>query len=295
MGDEVVRQPMAVLHQHHIASYIFPEQAARALGALWRYAEVKGRLENWDAAAAGELVAEPAHRSPLTVHRSPFTLPPGPAQLGEAESRPILAAYGIAQPRAELARSAEEAGRLAAEIGFPVALKIVSPHVFHKSEVGGIALKLDDEGTVQAAFTAMLARVQEQQPDARIEGALVTQMAPPGHELIVGMRRDPQFGPLLMFGLGGIYVELLKDVAFRVAPFSRAETLAMIGETHAGKLLAGLRGQPPADIDAVAEVIERVARLALDQPRIQEIDVNPLVVYPAGQGVLAVDVRMVVG
>jgi acetyltransferase len=109
------------------------------------------------------------------------------------------------------------------------------------------------------------------------------------------MRRDPQFGPLLMVGLGGIYVELLKDVAFRVAPFDRAEALAMIGETHAGKLLAGLRGQPPADIDAVAGVIERVAQLALDHPQIQEIDVNPLIAYPAGQGALAVDVRMVVG
>ena len=161
------------------------------------------------------------------------------------------------------------------------------------------------QAAVRAAFEAMLARVRERQPDARIEGVLVTQMAPPGHELIVGMRRDPQFGPLLMFGLGGIYVELLKDVAFRVAPFNRAETLAMIGETHAGKLLAGLRGQPPADIDAVAEVIERVAQLALDHPQIQEIDVNPLlayplnrragVVFPAGQGALAVDVRMVVG
>ena len=298
MGDEVVRQPMAVLHEHQIASYIFPEQTARALGALWRYAEVKGRLVRRSGGETGELGADSAPRSPLT-------LPPGPAQLGEAEARPILAAYGVAQPRAELVRSGEEAGRLALEIGFPVALKIVSPDIFHKSEVGGIALKLDDEAEVQAAFAAMLARVRERQPGARIEGVLVTQMAPPGHELIVGMRRDPQFGPLLMFGLGGIYVELLKDVAFRVAPFSRAETLAMIGETHAGKLLAGLRGQPPADIDAVAEVIERVARLALDHPRIQEIDVNPLlayplnrragVVYPAGQGVLAVDVRMVVG
>ena len=115
-----------------------------------------------------------------------------------------------------------------------------------------------------------------------------------GHEVIIGMRHDPQFGPLLMFGLGGIYVELLKDVAFRVAPFDRAETLAMIGETHAGKLLQGLRGQPPADIDAVAEVIERVARLALDYPRIQEIDINPLIVYAAGHGALAVDVRMVI-
>lgn len=285
MGDEVVRQPMAVLHEHQIASYIFPEQAARALGTLWRYAEVKGRLVEWE---IGNLVAG-------SDHRSPIALPTGPAQLGEAEARPILAAYGIAQPRAELARSAAEAGRLAAQIGFPVALKIVSPDIFHKSEVGGIALRLGDEAAVQAAFTAMLARVQERQPGARVDGALVTQMAPPGHELIVGMRRDPQFGPLLMVGLGGIYVELLKEVAFRVAPFSRAETLAMIDETHAGKLLAGLRGQPPADVDAVAGVIERVAQLALDHPQMEEIDVNPLMVYAAGQGALAVDVRMVLG
>ncbi len=292
MGDEVVRRPMAVLHEHQIASYIFPEQAARALGALWRYAEVKGRLGIWE---IGQVASPSADRSPITDHRLPITLPPGPAQLGEAEARPILAAYGIAQPRAALARSAEEAGQLAVEIGFPVALKIVSPDIFHKSEVGGIALDLADELEARAAYTAMLARVQQRQPGAHIAGVLVTQMAPPGHELIVGMRRDPQFGPLLMFGLGGIYVELLKDVAFRVAPVGQSETLAMIGETHAGKLLAGLRGQPPADIDAVAQVIERVARLALDHPEVQEIDVNPLLAYPVGQGALAVDVRMVVG
>ncbi len=292
MGDEVVRQPMSVLHERQIASYIFPEQAARALGTLWRYAQVKGRLVDWE---IGQPAADSAQHSSFSIHRSSFTLPPSPAQLGEAEARPVLAAYGIAQPRADLARSADEAGRLAAQIGFPVALKIVSPDIFHKSEVGGIALRLGDEAAVQAAFTAMLARVQERQPGARVDGALVTQMAPPGHELIVGMRRDPQFGPLLMVGLGGIYVELLKDVAFRVAPFSRAETLAMIGETHAGKLLAGLRGQPPADVDAVAGVIERVAQLALDHPQMEEIDVNPLMVYAAGQGALAVDVRMVLG
>jgi acetyltransferase len=292
MGDEVVRQPMAVLHQHQIASYIFPDQAARAMGALWRYAEVRGRLGNWEIGQA----EDEHHASRFIVHELlEQAIAHGQTQLGEAEARPALAAYSIAQPRAEIARTAEEAGRLAAAIGFPVALKIVSPDIFHKSEVGGIALRLDDEATAQAAFEAMLARVREHQPDARIEGVLVTQMAPPGHELIVGMRRDPQFGPLLMVGLGGIYVELLKDVAFRVAPFSRAETLAMIGETHAGKLLAGLRGQPPADIDAVAGVIERVAQLALDHPQIQEIDVNPLIAYPAGQGALAVDVRMVVG
>lgn len=292
MGDEVVRQPINVLHEQQIAAYIFPEQAARAMGALWRYAEARGRLVNWELGQA----ASEHHVSRFTVHELlAQVMAKGQTQLGEAEARPVLAAYSIAQPRAELARTAEEAGRLAAEVGFPVVLKIVSPDIFHKSEVGGIALKLDDEAAVQAAYTAMVARVVQRQPGARVEGALVTQMAPPGHELIVGMRRDPQFGPLLMFGLGGIYVELLKDVAFRIAPFSRAETLAMIAETHAGKLLAGLRGQQPADIEAVADVIERVARLALDHPQIQEIDVNPLLIYPAGQGALAVDVRMVVG
>ena len=282
MGDEAVREPMIALHRHRIALYQFPKQAARALGMMWRYArqktEVRGQKSD-AMVATGQVRVE---------------LPANKTHLGEAEARPVLAAYGVSQPQAELARSAEEAGQIAAHIGFPVALKVVSPDIFHKSEVGGIALKLGDAVQVHAAFDEMLARVRQRQPEARIEGALVTQMAPPGYELIVGMRRDPQFGPLLMFGLGGIYVELLKDVAFRVAPFDRAETLAMIGETHAGKLLRGLRGQPPADIDAVAEVIERVAQLALDQPRIQEIDINPLIAYPTGQGALAVDVRMVV-
>jgi acetate---CoA ligase (ADP-forming) len=283
---------MAVLHQHQIASYIFPEQAARALGALWQYAQVKEKSVDWN---TGKRDHTP-HAARCTVHELlAQAVANGHTQLGEADARPILAAYGVSQPRAVLARSGEEAGRLALEIGFPVALKIVSPDIFHKSEVDGIALKLADVAAVQAAYTAMLARVQQRRPGARIEGVLVTQMAPPGHELIAGMRRDPQFGPLLMFGLGGIYVELLKDVAFRVAPFSRRETLAMIAQTHAGKLLQGLRGQPPADIDAVAEVVERLAQLALDHPEVQEIDVNPLLAYPAGQGALAVDVRMVLG
>ena len=289
MGDEAVREPMIVLHRHRIALYQFPKQAARALGVMWRYAEGReGKEGNEGKGERRNAVASSENRRPA------IDVPEGRTHLGEAEARPLLAAYDIPQPRAELARSPDEAARLAAGLGFPVVLKIVSPDAFHKSEAGGIALNLGSEDKVRDAYVAMLERVREHRPNARIDGVLVTQMAPPGHELIVGMRRDPQFGPLLMFGLGGIYVELLKDVAFRVAPFDRAETLAMIGETHAGKLLQGLRGQPPADIDAVAEVIERVARLALDYPRIQEIDINPLIVYPAGHGALAVDVRMVI-
>ena len=285
MGDEVVQEPIRVLNAHNIAAFIFPEQAARALGALWHYAAGAGND------TVGQSAAEATEATQLTT----YTLPPAShGLLGEAEARPMLAAYGIPQPRAVLARTADEAAQLAAEIGFPVALKIVSPDIFHKSEVGGVVLGVADAAAVRTAFTEMLARVRTHQPAATIEGALISQMAPAGHELIVGMRRDAQFGPLVMAGLGGIYVELLADVGFRVAPFSRADAAALLDETHAGKLLRGVRGQPAADVDAVVEVIERVARLALTQPRLQEIDINPLIVYPAGQGALAVDVRMVV-
>jgi acetyltransferase len=302
MGDDAVRQSMAVLHEHHIASYQFPEQAARAVGALWQAAEVRGqRSEVREIRLVQEVqpVREPEEHKP-TLKVSNYlaeALQQGRSELGEAESRPILAVYGVPQPRAEIAPTAGEAARLAAAMGFPVALKIVSPDIFHKSEVGGIALKLADEGAVRRAYDAMLANVRQRRPDAVIAGVLVAEMAPPGYELIVGMRRDRQFGPLLMVGLGGIYVELLKDVAFRVAPFDSAQARRMLGETQAGKLLSGLRGQPPADVDAVVDVILRVAKLALDYPQIQEIDVNPLMAYPAGTtpGALAVDVRMVLG
>lgn len=284
MGDEIVRAPMAVLRNYRIAPYLFPEQAARALGALWTYVQHRQRLLA-DAEPTGARLIEPVKAA---------ALPLGRTHLGEVDCRPLLTAYGVPQPRAALARTAAEAARLAAEIGFPVALKVVSPDIFHKSEVGGVALNLADEGAVAEAFEALLARVRSRQPDARLEGALVAQMAPPGQELIVGMRRDQQFGPLIMFGLGGVYVELFRDVAFRVAPFSRAEARRMVAETRAGQLLAGLRGRPPADVDAVVEVIVRVAQMALDHPQIEEIDINPLIAYPAGQGVLAVDARMVV-
>lgn len=294
MGDRVVREPMNVLHRHEIACYQFPEQAARALGALWRYANGEGRI---------------AKRRPIDQPTSQPTIHPavmqevadllaqaaaaGRTHLGEWEVRPILAAYGIPQPQAALACSAQEAARLAAEIGFPVALKIVSPDIVHKSEVGGVMLDLDSQAAVRRAGQEMLRRVEERRPGVRVEGLLVVQMAAPGHELIVGMRRNPQFGPLIMFGLGGVYVELLQDVAFRVAPLARREVLTMIRETRGGKLLQGLRGQPAGDIEAVADVVERVARLALDQPRIQEIDINPLVAYAAGHGALATDVRLI--
>ncbi len=289
MGAEAVRRPLMTLHAHRIAAYQFPEQAAQALGALWQRADHLARL------AEGDARRDALPVSSEVVGWLESAAAAGHTQLGEAGTRPILQAYGLPQPQAELARTADEAAAVAARIGYPVALKIVSPDILHKSEVGGVVVNVPDEAAVHAQFTAMLARITVQRPGVQIEGVLVAEMAPPGYELIVGMRRDPQFGPLVMFGLGGIYVELLHDVAFAVAPLGPAEARRLIDATAAGKLLRGLRGQLPADIDAVVDVILAVAEIALAHPQIEEIDLNPLVAYPRGaaRGVLAVDVRMV--
>jgi acetyltransferase len=183
--------------------------------------------------------------------------------------------------------------RVAQEIGFPVAVKIASPDISHKSDVGGVEVGLRTASAVRAAFKHVTENARRAKPDACIEGVTVQAMARPGREVIVGVVRDPQFGPLVMFGSGGVYVELLKDVSFRLAPVARGEAQAMIEETLAGKLLAGLRGQPPADKSAVADVIVAVSQLVAADGRIMELDINPLVVYDEGQGAVAVDVRVV--
>jgi acetyltransferase len=324
MGDDGVREPLVRLHRHRITLFQFPDQAAQVLGHMWRYAAwrvselTRERMSESVSERMGELVSgrvderhdDGAQAVTKALLNTPDVLPvnrekvaellqratdAGKVHLGELEARPILAAYGVLQPPAQMAHSADEARRAACAIGFPVVLKIVSPNILHKSDVGGIALDLDNEAVVAETFTTMMARVRESRPEAPIHGVLVASMASKGHELIIGMRRDPQFGPLLLFGLGGIYVEILNEVAFRVAPFDRAEALRFIDESHAGKLLKGIRGQPPADVDAVVDTIERVAQLALDFPQIQELDINPLIAYPAGQGALAVDARIVLG
>lgn len=198
----------------------------------------------------------------------------------------------IPTPPGKLARSASAAARVAREIGFPVAVKVASPDISHKSDVGGVEVGLQTASAVREAFQRVTEKARRAKPDARIEGVTVQAMARPGREVIVGAVRDPQFGPLVMFGSGGVYVELLKDVSFRLAPVARSEAKAMIDETAAGKLLSGLRGQPPADKSAVADVIVAVSELVAADERIMELDINPLVVYNEGQGAVAVDVRM---
>jgi acetyltransferase len=178
-------------------------------------------------------------------------------------------------------------------VGYPVALKIISPDILHKSDIGGVIVGAQDEAAVREGFEAILARARAAHPDARIRGIQVQEMAPSGQEVIVGVKRDPTFGPLVMFGLGGVYVEALADVSFRIAPLTEADAEAMIDEVRSAKLLRGLRGAPPADRAALVEAIVRIGRLAADHEEIAELDVNPLLVLPEGTGAVAVDARVI--
>ncbi|HIQ08823.1 MAG TPA: hypothetical protein EYH28_04805, partial [Anaerolineaceae bacterium] len=209
--------------------------------------------------------------------------------------RALLTAYGIPLPAEGVAADAGQAVALAERIGYPVALKVISPDLPHKSEAGGVRLNLGDAQAVREGFAQMMAAVRQAHPEARIEGALVQQMAPPGQEVIVGVVRDPLFGPLVMFGSGGVEVEALGDVAFALAPLTAPDREHLLTSTWAGRRLAGFRHIPPADREAVAEVLARLAQLAADFPQIAEMEINPLRVLAPGRGAVALDVRVRVG
>jgi acetyl coenzyme A synthetase (ADP forming)-like protein len=284
MGEFSIGEARTVLHEHHLPMYPYPESTGKVLGSLlrcavWRQkpAEAPADLPGMDPARANLLLAQASQQ---------------PA-LGEALTRPLLATYGIPVVAGEVAKTAPEAVQLARMIGYPVVAKIVSPDILHKSDVGGIRLNLGDDAAVEKACQELLVGLAARLPQARLEGVLVEAMAPKGQEVIVGMKRDPNFGPLLMFGLGGVYVELFGDVAFRVAPVSRGEALEMIQQTKAGRLLTGFRGLVEADVEAVVDTILRLSQLALDFPEIAEVEINPLLVLPKGQGALALDGRII--
>lgn len=191
-------------------------------------------------------------------------------------------AYGVSVPPSGLVTTVEEAVDLADRVGYPVVLKRVAPDVVHKSDVGGVALNLEGSRDVREAFEDIVGPGEQ---------AFVQKMAPEGLEVIVGAQKDRQFGPLVMFGLGGVYVEVLEDVSFRLAPLNQEDARGMVMETAAGKLLKGVRGQPQRDIEAVVETIRRIGQLMANHPQISEIDLNPLIVGEKGSW--AVDVRIV--
>jgi acyl-CoA synthetase (NDP forming) len=215
----------------------------------------------------------------------------GRKYLLEPEAKTLCQQYGIPVTRFKVATSPEDAAKSAEEIGYPVVLKIVSPDVLHKFDVGGVVLNLKGSSEVKDAYDKIVKNVRKHKPDAKIVGVLVQEMAPASTEVIVGSTKDPQFGPALMFGLGGIFVEVLKDVTFRIAPITESDAKEMIAEVKAYPILKGYRGQPPADIDAIVNILMNTSKLVMDHQEIKELDLNPIMVYE--KGAKTVDARVI--
>lgn len=215
----------------------------------------------------------------------------GRKSLLETEAKAVCIEYGIPVTKFDLAKSKEEAVKLADAIGFPVVLKIVSPDIIHKSDIGGVIVGLKNADDVREGYNRILQNVKKHDLKARIVGVLVQEMAPPSTEVIVGAIKDPQFGPAIMFGLGGVFVEVLKDVTFRVAPITEDDACEMISEVKAYPLLKGYRNTPPADIDAITEILLNTSRLITDHMEIKELDLNPVIVYE--KGAKTVDARII--
>ena len=209
----------------------------------------------------------------------------------EPEAKAICMEYDIPVTKFKVASSEDEAVKFAEEIGYPIVLKIVSPDVIHKFDVGGVILNLKSAEEVRKAYNQIIENVRKHKPNARILGVTVQEMAPPSTEVIVGAIKDAQFGPTLMFGLGGIFVEVLKDVTFRIAPITEEEAKEMISEIKAYPILKGYRGNPPADIDSIAKILVNTSKLVIDHQEIKELDLNPIIVYESGAK--TVDARII--
>ncbi len=215
----------------------------------------------------------------------------GRTLLTEIEAKQVLEEAGIRVSPARLAKTAGEAAKIAEGLGYPVVLKVVSPQITHKSDVGGVELDLASAGDVRAAFDRIVAAARQHAPDATIDGVAVQRMEPPGIEVIVGMTKDPQFGPVLMFGLGGILVEVLKDVAFRVVPLTERDARQMVHEIKGYPLLEGYRGHEPADVAKLEQLVMQVSAFVEQHPEVAELDLNPVFAYK--DGAIAVDARIV--
>lgn len=287
MGGIRVERAVEFLAEKNIPNFKIPEEAVNTLKVMIDYAEWKSEeifgIEklNVDNRRVGEIFEKCRCE--------------GRNELGEMESREILEVYDIRIPKAELARDIGEARQIAKKIGYPLVLKIASPNILHKTDVGGVRVGIEDEKDLEENYDRILFNVKKYMPDANIRGILVQEFIEDKKETIIGMSEDPQFGPLMMFGLGGIYVEALKDVSFRIAPVSRKAASEMVDEIKAVKLLKGVRGENPSDIDSIIDIILKVSQLVTDFPEIMEMDINPLFVKRQGEGSIAGDARIRIG
>ncbi len=287
MGRSGLKESRALLHAASVPAFIFPESAVRALVGMSRYRRWLERpagtvrtFDDVDSAKVREILSA-AVRS-------------GRTRLGEHDALSLLDAYGIPIVPSRPATSAEEAIGAAEAVGFPVVLKVMAPTVSHKSDVGGVIVGLQTAREVRGAYYEMRARLAEHGVASdQLEGVLVQRMVTGGREAIIGTAFDPSFGPLVMFGLGGVYVEALGDVAFRIHPVNDLDAAEMIRQVKAYKLLEGVRGEKGVDVAALQEAIQRVSQLVGDHPQIAELDINPIVAFEPGKRPMALDARVV--
>jgi acetyltransferase len=287
LGVYDVSKGIEILEENGIPDYRFPESAARVLSEMAKFTEWLRRpqtsFKNYRVhkAKAQQIIASAKRK--------------GRHFLLEEEAYEVLRAYHFPVTRSQLVKNERQAIEAAEKIGFPVVMKIASPDVIHKFDVGGVRLDLKNADEVLQAFWDIRESVLRHKPEAEIVGMTIEEMARPGKEVILGMNRDAQFGPILMFGMGGIYVEALEDVSFRLAPIREYSAMAMITRTRTHKILEGFRGGPIYDIDAIADCLKRLSQLVVDFDQIQELDINPLLVFEKGQGCKIVDARIVLG
>ena len=286
MGGKRIETGLKVMCQRRVPNYPFPERAVSAVEAMYKYTlwqkkpipEVKKmNMQKENVVPIFEKVRQTGHQ-----------------YLGEDEAKQVISVYGFKIPKSILATSETEAVQAAEEIGYPVVVKISSPDILHKSDFGGVIIGVKNAVEIRRFFCDITQKARRLMPYAEIKGVLVQQMITGGKEVILGMSRDPQFGPLLMFGLGGIYIEVLKDVTFRIAPIGLNEAEEMVREIRSFPLLQGVRGERPADINALVDNILRLSQLVTDFPEIMEMDINPLIVFPEGGGTMAIDARITI-
>ncbi len=285
MGGGQVEKGIEILSKKGIPNYLTPERAVKVLKKLNEYTfYLKRRKKEFfhfevEKERAKKIVEEKLEERILT----------GPL------ANELLEVYGIKTARMKLARTLIDAERIVDEIGYPVALKLFSPDILHKSDVGGVVLNISSDQELAQNYYELRFRAKKFFPEALIKGILVQEMVKKGREVIIGVNKDPQFGPLIMFGLGGIYVETFKDVSFGLAPLSLEDAKEMVEEVRSSDLLRGVRGERRADISAIIDTLLRVSQMVIDLPEILEMDINPLVVFEEGEGCKAIDVRISIG
>ena len=284
MGGSDVLSGVEILQERHIPHYSLPESACQSFAATVRYTR-------WLSRPKSIVKTFEVHHSRAKEIIENF-LSADKSYLPEPEALEVLNCYGFPVFKYKTAKTSEEAVKFSEEIGFPVALKITSSNVIHKSDVDGVLLNLKNKGEVERGFNQIIDNVHTKKQDAHVLGVIVEEMAPPGKEVIMGIKRDEGFGPVVMFGSGGVYVELIRDIAFRVAPITELDAREMLKETKSYVLLSGIRGERPADIESVEECLGRLSQLAMDFPQISELDINPLVVHAKGNGSHIIDARI---